>query len=142
MKGTVIDAKDCILGRMASKLAVRLLNGEKIFVVNAEKAVMTGNKPYILEQYRKRIDASHKGNPTRSPKFPSKPEAIFKRAVKGMLPRRKEKGERALKGFKTFIGMPEEFKRKEIVVLEETKNKGKMNYLTLEELSRELGAKW
>jgi len=142
MKETVIDAGNCILGRMASKLAVRLLNGEKIFVVNAEKAIMTGNKPYILEQYRKRVDASHKGNPRRSPKFPSKPEAIFKRAVKGMLPRRKEKGERALKGFKAFIGVPEELKGKEVIIMEGTKNKGKANYLTLEELSRELGAKW
>jgi len=38
-QASVIDAKDLVLGRMASAVAKRLLNGEKIIIVNAEKAV-------------------------------------------------------------------------------------------------------
>ncbi len=40
---TVVDASGLILGRAASVIAKRLLNGESIVVVNAEKAVVTGS---------------------------------------------------------------------------------------------------
>ena len=37
----VVDARDCILGRVASQVAERALDGERIAVVNAEEAVIT-----------------------------------------------------------------------------------------------------
>ncbi|HYA71504.1 MAG TPA: uL13 family ribosomal protein, partial [Thermoplasmata archaeon] len=39
---TVVDASGLVLGRAASHIAKRLLNGETIVVVNAEKSVVTG----------------------------------------------------------------------------------------------------
>ncbi|RLI06236.1 50S ribosomal protein L13, partial [Candidatus Bathyarchaeota archaeon] len=42
MKRSVIDASGLILGRMASIVAKRLLEGEQIEIVNAEKAVVSG----------------------------------------------------------------------------------------------------
>ena len=45
---TVIDAKGLILGRLASTVAKQLLSGdEKIYIVNAEKAVVSGSKATI-----------------------------------------------------------------------------------------------
>ena len=48
VRETVIDAKNLILGRMASIVAKRLLNGERIIIVNAEKAVISGKRLSIL----------------------------------------------------------------------------------------------
>ncbi|MEM2976009.1 MAG: uL13 family ribosomal protein, partial [Candidatus Bathyarchaeia archaeon] len=38
----IIDASGLILGRMASEVAKRLLQGENIMIINAEKAVVSG----------------------------------------------------------------------------------------------------
>ena len=38
----VVDARDCILGRVASNVAERALDGERVAVVNAEAAIVTG----------------------------------------------------------------------------------------------------
>ena len=40
----VVNAEGLILGRMCSKIAKRLLNGEVIIIVNAEKIVISGKK--------------------------------------------------------------------------------------------------
>ena len=37
----VIDASDCIMGRLASSVAKTLLNGEEVHIVNAENAVIS-----------------------------------------------------------------------------------------------------
>jgi len=43
----VIDAKGLILGRLASKVAKQLLlEDKKIYVVNAEKAVISGSRAH------------------------------------------------------------------------------------------------
>jgi len=52
----VVDARDCILGRVASQVAERALDGEKIAVVNAESAVITGREEQLVEKYQKRRD--------------------------------------------------------------------------------------
>ena len=41
---TLINADGLILGRMASKVAKRLLNGEEVIIVNAEKSRALGKK--------------------------------------------------------------------------------------------------
>jgi ribosomal protein L13 len=49
----VIDATGLILGRMASHIAKRLLQGEKIIVVNAEKAAISGKRLSIVKEAKK-----------------------------------------------------------------------------------------
>ena len=49
--GTVVDATGLVLGRAASKIAKRLLGGESIIVVNAEKSVVTGSRTNVLAFY-------------------------------------------------------------------------------------------
>ena len=44
----VIDAEGLILGRMASLIAKRLLEGERIEIVNAENAVVSGKRLQII----------------------------------------------------------------------------------------------
>jgi len=49
---TVIDANNLILGRMASAIAQRILNGEEINIINAEKAIISGRRDATFERYR------------------------------------------------------------------------------------------
>ena len=41
---TLVNAEGLIVGRMCSKVAKRLLNGEEVIILNAEKAVFSGKK--------------------------------------------------------------------------------------------------
>lgn len=135
----VIDASGAILGRLSSIIAKRLLNGERIVVVNAEKAVITGNKTSIFERYKAKYD---RGSKEKGPYFPKHPEKIFKRTVRGMLPWDRRRGREAYKRLRVFIGVPEElkdreFQRIENAMLEKVSKTEK--FVSLEEVSRHLG---
>ena len=103
----VIDATGLILGRMASVVAKRLLLGEEITIVNAEKAVIVGNKEEILERYREKRERGHK---YKGPFFPKMPHLIVKRTIRGMLPWKTKRGREAFKRLKVHIGVPEDLK--------------------------------
>ena len=90
---TVINAKNLILGRLASSVAKRALLGESIELVNCEQAVITGNKKWLIARYRQRRE---RGTPTQGPFFPRQPERFVKRTIRGMLPYKKELGRAAL----------------------------------------------
>ncbi len=101
----IIDASGAILGRLASEVAKRALKGEEIIIINAEKAVISGNKEAVVEKYLHRRQI---GNPKKGPFFPKRPDLIVKRAIRGMLPYKRKRGKEALKRIKVFIGVPEE----------------------------------
>ena len=52
---TIIDGTELVLGRMASMVSKRLLKGEDISILNAEKIVLTGNKDALMVKYRHRF---------------------------------------------------------------------------------------
>jgi large subunit ribosomal protein L13 len=101
----VIDGEGHVLGRLASIIAKRLLNGEKIVVVNAEKVLISGDQEEIFRRYKIKHD---KGSKDYGPHFPKHPERILKRTVRGMLPHKTVKGREALSNFRAFIGIPAE----------------------------------
>ena len=72
----VVDARDCIMGRVASEVAQRALDGERVAVVNAEDAVITGDKEDVFETYRTRAQLGS----DRGPNYPKRPDMIFKRS--------------------------------------------------------------
>ena len=104
-KGTVVkewyivDAKDVVLGRLASVVAMVLRGkhkpsftphvdcGDNVIVINADKIKLTGKKMSDKQYVR------HSGYPggqrTQTPEdlLSKKPEAVVERAVKGMLPK-------------------------------------------------------
>ncbi|MEM4269848.1 MAG: uL13 family ribosomal protein, partial [Candidatus Caldarchaeum sp.] len=63
-KTYVVNAEGYRLGRLASKVAKLLLEGHRVKVFNAEKALITGSRSSILEHYlmlrRRRQFSSHK----------------------------------------------------------------------------------
>ncbi len=135
----VIDASGHILGRLSSVIAKRLLKGERIVVVNAEKAVITGEKSAVFQRYKDKYD---RGSKEKGPYFPKHPEKIFKRTVRGMLPWSSRRGREAYRRLRVFIGVPEElrnvsFERVENALLEKVSKTEK--FVSLEEVSKHLG---
>lgn len=135
---TIIDADNAVLGRLASIVAKRLLNGEEIIIVNAEKAVIVGNKSFIIEKYKNRRNI---GSVRKGPYYPRMPDRIIRRTVKGMLPIKKSHGKEAYKRLKVYMGVPKELKSREFEVLEDAKNNKLEGFITLKDLSIQLGAK-
>jgi large subunit ribosomal protein L13 len=133
-----IDADGAVLGRLASEVAKRLLNGEDITVVNAEKALITGSKENVMFQYKQMrfIGSTRKG-----PFFPRMPDRILRRTVRGMLPFTQYRGRAAYKRLKVFIGVPRELGK---VQTEKAGQRQLQNprYIPLGEVSRLLGAKF
>jgi len=143
MRGTqadhasIVDAKGLILGRMASIVAKRLLKGEKIIIVNAEEAVISGRRLSILKEYEKFLEIGHF---RKGPLHPRRPDTIVKRVIRGMLPRRKPRGKEALKRLRVYIGVPEELKDKDRETLPEVDVEySRGPYRKVSELTRSLG---
>jgi large subunit ribosomal protein L13 len=135
----IINADGLILGRMCSILATRLLAGEEIAVVNAEKAIISGTRARVLSHYRtKRERGSREGGPF----FPRRPDHIVKRTLRGMVPYRRERGNDALKRIRVYVGVPKEFLGKEMETLEPaSKNRlSTPKFVTLGAVSTFLGS--
>jgi len=114
-KWFVVDAKDQILGRLSTTIAMRLRGkhnplftphadmGDWIVVINAEKIKLTGNKLDKKMYYRhsgyigglKEINAKKQ--------LEKKPEELIRHSVKGMLPKNRL-GRQLFKKLKVYSG--------------------------------------
>lgn len=137
MDEVYIDASEQVMGRLASMIARALLKGRKVYVINAEKSMISGNPKYVLKSYQEKIK---RGDPYHGPFYPKTPERILKRVVRGMLPK-SARGREALKGLRVFRSRPESFEGKEFKKFDDAKIKGEQSYIDLGKLSRRLGAR-
>lgn len=137
----IIDADGQILGRLASKVAKKLLEGESIVIVNSEKAIISGSKVTVFGEYR---EMRQKGSPEKGPYYPRMPDQILKRTVRGMLPYKKLRGRDAYSRLKVYIGIPDEYSGEKTVKIEDADmvRLGSIKYIRLGELSKKLGATW
>jgi large subunit ribosomal protein L13 len=129
----LVDAKDEVLGRLASKVAIMLRGknkpsftphvdcGDYVIVINAEKVKLTGNKRTDKQYFR------HTGYPggqiidTPEKLFARKPQAVVEKAIRGMLPKSRL-GRQLFRNLYVFIGpehpheaqKPKEVKLKDI----------------------------
>ena len=106
----VFNAEGMVLGRLASATADILLKAaredrdDKVVIINAEKAVVTGSKTSVFNKYQEKYKLNHA---RKGPFFPRMPDMILKRAVRGMLPyQSKSSGRRALRNLRVEIGCP------------------------------------
>mgnify|MGYP001611946553 CR=1 FL=1 len=134
----IINAENLILGRLATYAAKQVLLGEEVIVVNCEKAIITGNRKFIINKFLEKIQ---RGNPFKGPFYPRRSDMIVRRAIRGMLPRKKPRGRLAYKNVICYLGIPESLKNEKIITLENASiNKLKtLKYLQLKEISRILG---
>ncbi len=135
----VVDARDCILGRVASQVAQRALDGETVAVVNAEDAVITGGREDVFDNYRTRTQLSS----DKDPSYPRRPDMIFKRSIRGMLPHKKPRGREAFESVRVYVGNPYEHDDDhEAEILEDTSldRLSNIRFVHLHEVAEQLGA--
>jgi len=131
----VVDARDCILGRVASHVAERALDGERIAVVNAERAVITGNEEPTVEKFRARRDVGS----DQGPAYPKRPDRIFKRSIRGMIPHKTARGREAFSNVRVYMGNPFD-EDGEIVEGTSLDRLSNIKFTSLGEISEQLGA--
>lgn len=133
----IIDSEGAVLGRLCTVVAKRLLNGEEIMVVNAEKAIVTGRKVMIKAHYKHEREV---GTYRKGPFYPRMPDRIMKRTVRGMIPYQEPHGRAALKRLKCYIGVPRELQGQTFEKIT-TAEKHPADFMTLQEVAQFLGAK-
>jgi len=136
-QATLINADGLIVGRMASQVAKKLLNGEKVIIVNAEKAVISGKKKSKVAEAKEFLEV---GAPMRGPFHYRRPDRILRKTVRGMLPFKQPKGKTAFKKLKVFMSVPEDLRDQPMITVKEA-NAAKLKgpHFTLAELAKEIG---
>jgi large subunit ribosomal protein L13 len=132
----VVDARDCILGRVASQVAERALDGERIAVVNAERAVVTGREEDVTETFRARREQGS----DRGPMYPKRPDRILKRSVRGMLPYKRPRGREAFENVRVYVGNPYDDERAEVLGDASLDRLSTIKFVSLGDVSESLGA--
>jgi len=136
----VVDGAGHIAGRLASIVAKKLLEGERVVVVNTEKIFVSGSIDSIRREWEARLEITSVTNPKHTPVHPRRPDRIFARIVRGMVPRKKPKGRLALRKLRTYIGVPEEYKNAEKAVFKEAMiTKPAAYYVSLAEVAKLMG---
>jgi large subunit ribosomal protein L13 len=134
---TVVNADGLILGRMASKIAKRLLMGEEIVIVNAEKAVISGRKGSKVTEAKEFLGVGGVGY---GPFHYRRPDRIVRKTVRGMLPFKQPKGKQAYRRLRVFIGIPDDLKNQKTETIVDAQAKRlTCPYLTVGEFAKEIG---
>ncbi|MDS0294740.1 50S ribosomal protein L13 [Halogeometricum luteum] len=131
----VVDARNCIMGRVASEVAQKALAGEKVAIVNAEDTVITGSEDDVMGVYRKRVDVGS----DQGPYYPKRPDRIFKRAVRGMVPYKTDEGREALSNVRVYVGNPFD-EDGDVVDGTSLDRLSNIKFISLGEVSEKLGA--
>ncbi len=136
-----LDATDAIVGRLCSYAAKQALLGNKVNILNAEKAIMTGSMEYNFERYHHRIKET--GQYQYGPFIPRISDRFVKRLIRGMLPHKRQRGAEAYKRIMCYLGIPTEFKDKKLVKYtpSDKSRLSAVKYVTIQELVKKLGGK-
>ena len=134
----VIDASNCIMGRLASSVAKDLLEGEHIHIINAEMAVISGTKERVFKEYIQKRELNH---PRKGPYYPRMPHRMLKRAIRGMIPYQKPKGRDAFKRLRIDIGKPKILEG-DVQAIDKAQMNDSTKYIRLGDVSKVLGAKY
>ena len=129
-KEIIIDARGSVMGRLATLAAKRVLQGNSVIIVNSEQAIIIGKQQDILKDHIKRFALGRGAQ--KGPLFSRKPEQILRRAIRGMIGRKKAKGREALKRVRCYVSVPEKYINVEKLSVFK---KQPLNFITLKRLS-------
>ncbi len=137
----LLDATDLLVGRMATQVAKKAMLGEIVEIVNCEKAIISGKRAMVFARSKQKKDFGR--NPYKGPFFPRAADRMVKRVIRGMLPYKKARGLEAFKRVKCYIGVPVQLQNKKFETLKEANvsRLATVNYVTIGEISKHLGAK-
>ena len=109
-------------------------------VVNAEKALVSGSRTSVVNQWKERLELGSKVNPIYGPIHPRRPDNILRRMVRGMVPRKKPKGTAAMKRLRIYIGVPASVNAPKLTKFEDAAATRPIPvYVTMGDLSKSLG---
>ena len=141
-KTIVVDATNCIAGRMCSHVSKLLLRGNRVAIVNAEKAMLSGNRYKTIELYKEHLEINSVTNPIHGPFHPRRPDTMLSKMVRGMVPKRKSSGVTAFKRLRVYIGVPDEMKNAKTESFSDSKiTKPEAYYVSVGEVAKQIGWK-
>jgi large subunit ribosomal protein L13 len=136
----IVDASNLILGRMASYVAKQALDGNRIVVLNAERAIISGTKQRVVARAKQKLKTRTLGNQEKSPTHPRRPDTYVRRVIRGMLPWKKTGGKEAFRRVKVYVGTPSEYQDKPSAkITGADASKLKVPYISVAQLSQEIG---
>lgn len=137
---TVIDGSNLIYGRLATAVAKMIMSGEEVVVLNAEQIIVTGERSEVLKDFKHKVDLGEVTK-RKGPFYPRRADLLFKRCVRGMIPRYTTTGRDAYRELKVFVGAPKQFETATKVEVAQAQKKVACKYVTLGEISAYLGSK-
>jgi large subunit ribosomal protein L13Ae len=142
-KEIVIDGRGHLVGRLASKVAKELLNGQRVVVVRCELLQRSGSLFRNKLKYHEFLNKGMNTNPRRGQFHFRAPSRIFWRVVRGMLPHKTPKGAAALGKLKVFEGIPYPYDQKRRLVVPDAlkvlRLKSHRKFCVLGELAQQIG---
>ncbi|MFH1511031.1 MAG: 50S ribosomal protein L13 [Candidatus Woesearchaeota archaeon] len=135
-----IDASNLLVGRFATVAAKSALLGETVEVINCEKAVISGSREQVLQEWLRK---SKMGTHRKGPFYIRQPDRIVKRIIRGMLPHRQPKGAAALKRIRCFTGIPSDCKKDDFKQISGAlcSKLQSTRFVTVGEISKTIGGK-
>ena len=138
----LVDATNCIVGRMCSQISKLLLQGNRVTIVNSEKSMLSGNRYKTIALYKEHLEINSVTNPIHGPFHPRRPDTILTKIVRGMLPKRKTSGIEAFKRLRVYIGTPDDLKNTKAESFDYSKiTKPASYYITLGDIAKQIGWK-
>lgn len=136
----IVDASNLILGRMATYVAKRALEGKRIVIVNAERAVISGTKARVVSRAKLKLKTRTLANQAKAPTHPRRPDNYVRRVVRGMLPWKKSRGKDAFRRVRVFIGTPSDYLGKSSVsIADANASRLRVPYVSVSQLAEEIG---
>ena len=106
-----------------------------------EDTVRIENREKCLEYLRKHKVDVGEVTKRKGPFYPRRADLLFKRCVKGMIPRYTTTGREAYRALHVFVGVPKQFEAAEKVKVDVAVKALQCKYVTLGEISEFLGSK-
>jgi large subunit ribosomal protein L13Ae len=145
-KVVVIDARDHMLGRLASVVSKELLSGQAVVVVRCEQVCVSGSMIRNEMKWARFLHKRTAPNPKCGPFHHVAPSRILFRTIRGMVPHKTNRGATAMAHLKCFDGIPAPYDTmKKMVVpvaLRVNRLRPGRNFTVLGELSHKNGWKY
>jgi large subunit ribosomal protein L13 len=137
-----VDASGQIVGRMCSRIAKILLNGDSVVVVHADRALFSGHRSSVMGDFFDRLKIASVVHPKHGPFHPRTPDRILTRTIRGMIPRTKSSGVSAMKRLRVYSEVPKGMEKIPFTSFEEAKaTKPLAYYVPLGEVAQRIGWK-
>lgn len=136
----IYDAENMVVGRLGTKVAKAAILGARVIVVNAEKAIITGDRRTLINEWKGKRNIRTSYQPQKGPFHERRPDKMVRKMIRGMTAYPKPRGKEAYKRIHVFLGVPDEYADQEKIVLEKARYRSlTRKFITMADLSHELG---